>query len=285
MRYLIETAASGVDMPLSDPDYAFSHIPVDPRRSLTKPRRAGLTMMNEYGLTGYRQADLLATCADFIDIAKVSTGSARMYKRERLIEKLAAYRDAEIKPYLGGQFQEYVLYTLGSEAFPKHIAEAAAVGFAIVEISDNVVPVSDAERQALIRLIADHGMEPVVEVGAKYGHLTRDEVIRQVAAGLAEGATLVMVEAAELMIDGTPNEELILALKNEVDTARVVFELGTPRIGMTMPDIYTAMKFMLKTFGPDVNLGNVPPEIIFETETLRLGLGSSGPTGGEIPKT
>ena len=36
-------------------------------------------------------------------------------------------------------------------------------------------------------------------------------------------------------------------------------------------------KFLIKTFGPDVNLGNVTPDVVIETETTRLSLGSSGP--------
>jgi hypothetical protein len=33
----------------------------------------------------------------------------------------------------------------------------------------------------------------------------------------------------------------------------------------------------VKTFGPDVNLGNVTTDVVIETETIRLGLGSVGP--------
>ena len=42
--------------------------------------------------------------------------------------------------------------------------------------------------------------------------------------------------------------------------------------------IYSGKKFLVKTFGPQViNLGNVTPDVIIETETTRLGLGSAGP--------
>ena len=81
----------------------------------------------------------------------------------------------------------------------------------------------------------------------------------------------------ELMLDGKPNEELILALKREVKIERCMFELATPRVGSTTVQIYAGKKFLIKTFGPDVNLGNVTPDVVIETETTRLGLGSSGP--------
>ena len=73
------------------------------------------------------------------------------------------------------------------------------------------------------------------------------------------------------------NEELILAIRQNVDIAQCVFELATPRVGSTTVQIYAGKKFLVKTFGPDVNLGNVTPDVIIETETTRLGLGSAGP--------
>ena len=35
--------------------------------------------------------------------------------------------------------------------------------------------------------------------------------------------------------------------------------------------IYSGKKFWVKTFGPDVNLGNVTPDVIIETEQHALG--------------
>ena len=74
-----------------------------------------------------------------------------------------------------------------------------------------------------------------------------------------------------------PNEELILAIRQNVDITRCIFELATPRVGSTTVQIYTVKKFLVKTFGPDVNLGNVTHDVVIETETTRLGLGSAGP--------
>ena len=48
-------------------------------------------------------------------------------------------REHNIRPFLGGQFQEYVLHTMGIEAMPQHLVEARKVGFDIVEVSDNMV--------------------------------------------------------------------------------------------------------------------------------------------------
>jgi phosphosulfolactate synthase (CoM biosynthesis protein A) len=37
-------------------------------------------------------------------------------------------------------------------------------------------------------------------------------------------------------------------------------------------------KMLIKAFGPDVNIANVKPDDVFDTEALRVGLGIVGPT-------
>ena len=103
------------------------------------------------------------------------------------------------------------------------------------------------------------------------------EVVKEVNEVLATGAEIAMIEGQELMLNGAPNKELIKVLQDNVDVSRCMFELSTPRVGSTSPEIYAAKKFLVKTFGPDVNLGNVTADVVIETETTRLGLGSAGP--------
>ena len=81
--------------------------------------------------------------------------------------KTALLRKYQVQSYLGGQFQEYVLHTMGLDAFPQHLKEAKELGFEIVEVSDNVVPLPDGVRKNLVDQIRDLGMIPVVEVGDK----------------------------------------------------------------------------------------------------------------------
>ena len=78
------------------------------------------------------------------------------------------------------------------------------------------------------------------------------------------------------MLDGRPNEALILVLKENVDTSRCMFELSTPRGGSTTPEIYAGKKFLVEVFRPDVNLRNVATDAAIETETTRLGLRAAG---------
>ena len=258
-------------------DTAFAAIPLDRRRSLDKPRTSGLTMVTDYQLSIPALTGLLDVGERYIDIFKVATGTARLFPRDHLVEKLALLRDRDVRPFLGGQMQEYVLHTMGIEAMPGHLREAHALGFDMIEISDNIVDLGVGGRERLIGMVLDAGLTPVGEIGDKRGRTEPQAMIREIEAALDAGAALAMIEGQELMLDGRPNEPLILALKDNVDVARCMFELSTPRVGSTSPEIYAGKKFLVKTFGPDVNLGNVTTDVVIETETTRLGLGSAGP--------
>ncbi|MGZ0186993.1 MAG: phosphosulfolactate synthase [Alphaproteobacteria bacterium] len=256
---------------------AFPAIPLDPRRSLDKPRKSGLTMVTDYQMSLDGLAGLLDLASAYIDIYKIATGTARLFPREHLVEKLALLRRHDVRPFLGGQMQEYVMHVMGIDAMPDHLKEAREVGFDMIEISDNIVDLGLGTRDRLINLVKDAGLSPVGEIGDKRDKTDPVALIAEVNAVLAEGAELAMIEGQELMLDGQPNAALILMLKDAVDVSRCMFELSTPRVGSTTPEIYAGKKFLVKTFGPDVNLGNVTTDVVIETETTRLGLGSAGP--------
>ena len=68
-------------------------------------------------------------------------------------------------------------------------------------------------------------------------------------------------------------------LRDGIDTSRVIFELIGPWIpGTHHCDVYDLKKFLITEFGPDVNLANVMPEHVWETEALRVGLSVTGPS-------
>jgi len=256
---------------------AFPTVPLDPRRSLNKPRTSGLTMVTDYQITLDGLRGLIELGGAYIDIFKVATGTARLFPRDHLVAKLELLRSNQVRPFLGGQMQEYVLHSMGIGAMEAHLKEAKEIGFDMVEISDNIIDLGEGTRHRLIRLVQDAGLAAVGEIGDKRDNSDPAEMIREVNEVLASGAEIAMIEGQELMVDGKPNKTLIMALKENVDVSRCMFELSTPRVGSTAPQIYAGKKFLVKTFGPDVNLGNVTSDVVIETETTRLGLGSAGP--------
>ena len=55
---------------------------------------------------------------------------------------------------------------------------------------------------------------------------------------------------------------LVDEIVHEIDVQNVIFEAPTK----------ASQAWFVKEFGPDVNLGNIPPDEVIPLETLRLGL-------------
>jgi phosphosulfolactate synthase len=256
----------------------FDFITPPAARSTKKPRQRGFTMMIDQGLPAGVQADLLETANAHIDLAKFKTGTSRLYPLAILERKVRACPDHAVKPFIGGQFHEYVVATAGRAGLPSFYAEARRVGFKCLEVSDNVVPLTSEARRDLIRQAVDAGFEVFGEVGGKDRRTTAAELIDQTAECFAAGASLVLVEAAELQVQGKPNRPLIDAFTRSVDMARVMIELPGPWIAEVRTcDIEAMKKFLVEEFGPDVNVANVSPDSVIDFEATRRGLGVAGP--------
>jgi phosphosulfolactate synthase len=249
-----------------------------PDRRQRKPRTRGLTMMVDPGLPALYQEDLLDMAGAYIDLAKIKTGTSRFYPEAVLRRKLAAYRDHDIKPFIGGQFHEYVFAVYGEGSLAKFYTEAKRLGFATIEISDNIVPLTDKERAEQIRAACDAGLEVFGEVGAKDRRSTASELINQAGICFDAGASLVLVEAAELVLNGKPNKPLLAELGAALDMSRIMFELPGPWIPEVRHcDVEYLRKLLIAELGPDVNLANVAPNTVIDLEAGRCSLGTAGP--------
>jgi phosphosulfolactate synthase len=256
----------------------FGFVQLPPQRSLKKPRTTGLTMVADFGLPYRYVQDVIEMGGRYIDLAKIAVGTARLYDLAYLRRKLSLYRKNRIRPFIGGQFQEYVFAVYGAAALRRFLIEAGRVGFDVVEISDNCVPLTDKQRFEQIRLAVDCGLAVFGEVGSKDMKNEAGLLIRQAEICFKAGAELVLVEAAELIENGRPKRRLIDSLRRGLDMTKVLIELPGPWItGVTLSAAEDMKKFLVNEFGPDVNLANVMPQDLVETEALRVGLGVVGP--------
>ena len=141
------------------------------------------------------------------------------------------------------------------------------------------MPLDSNARQTLIRMAVDCGLEVHGEVGSKSDETSADTLIAQANECFGAGADVVLIEGAELLADGEPNRPLIAALRDGLDVTKVIFELIGPWIpGTMLCDVYALKKFYISEFGPDVNIANVMPDQVWETEALRAGLSVVGPS-------
>jgi phosphosulfolactate synthase len=257
---------------------AFDFIAAPPQRSLTKPRSSGLTMVIDQGLGMAAQRDLLETAGDYMDFAKFKTGQARLYREAHLLQKIQQYLASGVKPFIGGQFHEYVFAMHGASALPGFYAEARRVGFTTIEISDNIVALTAQQRRDQIRGAVDAGLEVFGEVGSKDNKTSAAELIDQAGVCFDAGATLVLVEAAELVTAGKPNQAMLDELTGHLDMKRVMIELPGPWIPEVRAcDIELLKKLLVIALGPDVNIANLSPDTVIDFEATRVGLGAAGP--------
>lgn len=256
----------------------FGFVSLPAERSTRKPRRSGLTMMIDDGLPlGYTR-DLLALSGAYIDLAKIKTGTARLYPRRALIAKLELYKRARIRPFLGGQFHEYVFATQGERALPMFYAEALDLGFEAIEISDNLVPLTSTQRRSQIKNAVRSGLVVFGEVGSKETKSQPKLLISQAEECFSAGAALVLVEAAELVDQGQLRRRTLELLAQSLDLTRIMIELPGPWIsGVRSCDIEDLKKTLISMLGPEVNLANVGCTAIIDTEAARVGLGTAGP--------
>jgi phosphosulfolactate synthase len=256
----------------------FGFVPIDPRRSASKPRHSGLSMVIDDGLPLPYLRGALELAGPYIDLIKIKTGTARLYPRDQLVAKLKLCEEFEIEPFLGGQFHEYVFAKLGEAALPRFHAEALALGFRTIEISDNTVPLTDEQRRGQIRLAVANGLKVFGEVGSKETLSNPGLLVKQAEICLGAGAALVLVEAAELVENGQVRRESLEVLKRSLPAERIMIELPGPWIaGVRSCDVEEMKKILFAEFGPDVNLANIAITTIYDTEAQRVGLGTGGP--------
>jgi phosphosulfolactate synthase len=227
-----------------------------------EPRRAGITHVLDKGLGPRAWEDVLETAGPYIDIVKLGWGTAEV--TQNLKRKLEVLKDKRC--VIGGTFFE-IVYALGKlDDYKRWLGE---LGLTHVEISDGTV---EMPREEKLALIADFARDFTVlsEVGSKDSSVefTAEEWTRWLQEELDAGAWKVVTEAREggtagiFDSSGGMRTELIGEIADAVGLEHVVFEAPSK----------AAQAWFIKRFGPEVNLGNIPPEEVIPLETLRLGL-------------
>lgn len=259
--------------------YPFDFVPLPDGRSNKKPRSNGRTMIIDWSLDLDRIRGMLRLVGPYVDIVKVPIGLARLYEEELLREKFALYRANDIRTFVGGGFAEHIFAIEGEKALGRYFEEARRVGFDILEISDNYIPLNREERQRQIRMARDCGLTVFGEVGSKHERTDADTLIRQAEDCFEAGAEAVLLEGAEFIENGKINRALLDGVRAGLDMSSVLIEVPGPWIsGVSLSMVQDLAKLLIKEVGPDVNLGNIMPDEALHIEGLRVGLGVVQPT-------
>jgi phosphosulfolactate synthase len=229
-----------------------------------KPRTQGLTHVIDKGLNLREIEGLFDTGGQYVDIVKLGWGTS--YVTNNLEKKIALYRSFGTPVVCGGTLFEAVYARGKLDEFKAWLVEQR---FSHVEISDGTLEIPRERKLELIREFAED-FTVLSEVGSKdedtvYAPYQWVEWIKE---ELGAGAWKVITEGREGGTAGIyrPTGEmrtgLVDEIVHEIELGELIFEAPTK----------ASQAWFVKQFGPNVNLGNIPPEEVIPLETLRLGL-------------
>ena len=188
------------------------------------------------------------------------------YVTRNLQEKIELYRSYETPVVCGGTLFEAVVARDKLDEYRRWLSDH---GISHIEISDASI---DLPHERKLELIGELAGDFIVlsEVGSKDAAVVYApyQWVEWIHDELAAGAWKVIAEARETGTAGIfrPTGEvrtgLIDEIAHEIDVADVIFEAPTK----------DSQAWFVRRFGPEVNLGNIPPEEVIPLETLRLGL-------------
>jgi phosphosulfolactate synthase len=222
----------------------------------------GLTHVIDKGLGPRAWEDVLETAGDYISIVKLGWGTA--FVTPNLKRKLEVLDGKPV--VIGGTFFEAVLAQDKLDEYKTWLGE---LGIVHVEISDGVV---DLSRERKLELIADFARDFTVlsEVGSKDSEVVYApyQWVAWIKEELAAGAWKVITEGREGGSSGIyrPTGEMRTGLVDEI-----VHEISVDDLIFEAPT-KASQAWFVRQLGPNVNLGNIPPDEIIPLETLRLGL-------------
>lgn len=242
-----------------------------PPRS-AKPRSRGITSMidfgpDAFGWTGGEHGirDLLSVAAQYIDYAKIYALNALLIPGEVITRTTGLYRDAGIVPFAGGILFEYAWQRNDIEGL---IDLLESLGITGLEISENYVTLTDAERDRLIDRFQKLGLAVVYEFGRKNPELPMSfdqlgAVVDQVAQ---HGIRHVTVEQCEIDLVAASGPASLAALAAQPWFEHVLIEADPYRF----PEQHVKM---INDFGAEVNLANITAGQVLRLEGFRRGIG------------
>jgi phosphosulfolactate synthase len=229
-----------------------------------KPRRTGLTHVLDKGAPPPDVEPFLRTAADSIDLWKLGWGTA--YLEPDVEGKVALLDRFGVRACVGGTLLEAAWLQGKAD---QCLAWAERASFPCVEVSNGAVDMPLAEKRGLIGRAAERFLV-LAEVGSKDPSVEVSPAswAEEVAGDLDAGASWVLNEGRETGTvglytpEGQVREEVVEAVAAAAPVSRVIFEAPQKH----------QQAWLIRRFGPDVNLGNVRLDEVLGLEALRLGL-------------
>ncbi|MBI2722147.1 MAG: phosphosulfolactate synthase [Bacteroidetes bacterium] len=241
-------------------NFNLSHLP----ERTTGSRTNGVTMVMDKGISLRQAEDMISSSSDYIDFIKLGFGTSIVSKNVK--EKVALYKKAGIKVYVGGTLMEAFLVRNKFDDYIKYITD---LGCDAAEVSDGSIELDHDKKCEYITRLAKY-FTVLSEVGSKEEGVIIHPArwIKMMQSELEAGAFKVIAEAREsgtvgiFHKNGSAHTMLISRIVNKVKIENIIWE--TPQKSQQV--------YFLKLFGANVNVGNIGVDDVIPLETLRLGL-------------
>ncbi len=238
-------------------------LPHIPERS-NKPRKEGLTMVMDKGLSTRQAEDFVSVCGRYVDFVKLGFGTS--FVSPNFSEKIKLYQSMGIRPYLGGTlFEAFVI----RDKFDDYMKLLDKYGLDMAEVSDGSIVMPHDKKCEYIAQLAKN-FTVLSEVGSKEEGIIIHPAkwINMMKKELDAGSFKVIAEAREsgnvgiFHRNGSAHTLLINKITSRIKKEDIIWE--TPQKSQQV--------YFIKLMGANVNLGNIGYEDVIPLETLRLGL-------------
>lgn len=231
-----------------------------------KPRKNGLTMVMDKGLSVQEVKNLISIGGPYIDIVKLGFGTS--FVTPGLKEKIAVYKEHDIPVYFGGTLFEAFLIRNQLDEYIRVIQE---YGVNWMEVSDGSINISHADKCRYIEELSKYGTV-LSEVGSKdvTNIMPPYKWVELMSTELKAGSAYVIGEAREsgtvgiYRDSGEVRQGLVQEILTKIPAEKIIWE--APR--------KVQQGYFLKLVGCNVNLGNIAPTEVIPLEAMRMGLRS-----------
>lgn len=231
---------------------------------IAKPRKSGITMVMDKGLSIEEAKNFLSISHPHVDIVKLGFGTS--FVTPGLREKIEVYNSYNIPIYFGGTlFEAFLVRNL----FDEYIAVCKDYGISYIEVSDGSINIPHAEKCGYIEKLTKHATV-LSEVGSKDAEhiIPPYKWIELMRAELNAGATYVIAEAREAgnvgiyRGSGEVREGLVQEILTQIPEEKILWE--APQKSQQL--------YFIELIGCNVNLGNIAPAEVIPMEAMRIGL-------------
>ena len=238
-------------------------LPDIPKRE-SKPRKNGVTMVMDKGLSIQEAENLVSSSDHIVDIIKLGFGTS--YVTKNLQEKINLYKRAGLMVYLGGTlFEAFIIRNM----FDDYCKLLDKLKLEHAEVSDGSIELEHKLKCEYIHKLSQR-FTVFSEVGSKEEGMIihPSKWTSMMKKELEAGSWKVIAEARE---SGTVGIYHSSGKTHTMLVDKITAKVKPEDIMWEAP-LKSQQVWFIKQFGHEVNLGNIAPNEAVGLETLRLGL-------------